>query len=1735
MALPSIEQLLGPKPVTIESLLGSKPSELKVKKFVRPETPKELGQLQQPEVKVEVGESIWERFSRLNPSFRKRLAGWTLGKHPETGKRAWFKKPFFAKPIPEGKDIRYTYQWEPAEFKEIKAEREAQKYVPSEKIEKWNRAVEKADPYLELAAGVLYLAYTGKTIYDINRFWRLYDSLKKVKVTPQQIENFRQSIRTGKGTPEWVKGLTGEERRDILKGSKEYYFKWGDVNPLFTRLKNLFSKKPTIKAEVPKEIKGLLVPKKEIPIKEKPELVKAVSPVEVPKPIRPKKEVEKSLTLIVKEAGGIKPSVDFPNLTKDVTVGVVRKTGRSIDDLATELESMGLWKMPRDRNPADALVEALKLEKGKRVVPIEKVKREVPIKELAAGELETGQKVLIEGKWNTVTKIPEKGQIVLQDGRKKVYDPFDLVKVEYRAPAELGIKKPAMRIEKTPAGEQYVPIELRPQAEIPKGKIEPKGRVKPVEGREGIGMFKTEEQIRQEELFKAKKAKPLPSIKIPEEKPVEKPKYQVTIRKDIIEPYRSKTNKPELVGDEQYFIRFTNTPVEDLERGYSSHLSSYDKSTSKADVASELGVNIEDLFLFKNRWAQRYEGISGFGLDARNIKGAENEIKLRWDEYRVYNALPYKIYKGEVTDVDVPDGLSFEPIAIVDTIKTKSVFEDLTIKAKPLPSIKIPEEKPIVKEPKQPAMVTDFERISGIEAKPEGKPTGKAAIVKEIERTLNEPIRAGLVRQTAAMRKAGIYKVKPGVIRTVTANDIEVIAHETGHAIQKHIFGSVNPKEKGFHFDEKDKQSKIIKELQSLDYEPKRKRTSEGFAEYIRHYVNSESEAKKVAPTFHDTFEKYMEDKNPELLEMLQSARNDWAKWRNQPGVQQVLSQISKSKKEIGIPTLEKIYTQAMDDLTPINLMIKDLKLAKSLNIVDDPYIGARLMRGWEGICQHFFDKGTLNAKREIIGKPLNEILKQIDDLDNLRVYLVSKRALELKERFPNKSMEQLTGLQENKVQDALRELESPKMQEIAKLLYKYQDDTLKFLVEHGILSKEIYDKIKVVNQYYVPFYRVMDDAVEIQRRFGGRTYANLYNPIRAIKGSGREIVDPLESIIKNTYAAVNLSLRNKIGLQIADMAGVKGAGKWVEKVPTSMVVTKVSLDEINKALKGEFGNIDDFEEAFINIFRPSKFKPQPNHIFVFREGKREYYQLHPELYKAVMSLSSEQFNWLIKTLSVPAKTLRAGATLTPEFMGRNPIRDIFSAMVYSKAVFVPTDFVRGIFHLIKKDDLYWQWKAAGGDHSMLVSMDRAYLKQKMKGMLWPKYKRIIRKLINPLDLLRALSEATEAGTRLGEFHKVIQQEVKSYEGLLRAGYAAREVTLDFSRKGGHLVRDINKITAFFNAQLQGVDKLIRTFYTNPSKAFLRALTVITLPSIALWLINHDDEDYQDLPRWQKDFFWIVPMPEWFKKVNWFGDSFMRLPKPFELGLIFGSLPERILDYAYEQDKKAMKEWIKSAKEALLPDLLPTGIKPILENMRNRSYFFDSPVVPPYLNLEKIDEKLKVKVTTSETAKLLGELINQSPAKIENIFYGYFAGLGRHITNITDKAVIKVKGIDIPELPERGFSKWPLLKGFIARYPTANTRWIVYFYNEYDKIQIAYNTWRKLGRTDRDKADKYKLKHDNLISQYPEYKGMASLLNAMRQRIGNIYDDEKLTASQKRIQIDNIYRTMSKLTKEKMK
>lgn len=1018
--------------------------------------------------------------------------------------------------------------------------------------------------------------------------------------------------------------------------------------------------------------------------------------------------------------------------------------------------------------------------------------------------------------------------------------------------------------------------------------------------------------------------------------------------------------------------------------------------------------------------------------------------------------------------------------------------------------------------------------------------TKRSDIVKFLQDKLDIPIRTGRFRG-AGRRVLGIFKHREEVVRTAFANDIEVIAHEIGHALHKFLWG-LTPKG-GLSAKPL---MKFRAELDPIATKAKagQSKLSEGFAEFMRLYVTNEKKAREVAPKFYEHFEKVLIQKSPEAQAILLKAREDFERWIKQPAIARVLSQVSIGKKERLALSFDDLYAATIDDLFPLKRVVSQMTKGEEIPVSKDPYKIARLSRGWWGKADSFLEYKPLDFKTlQPIkdSKSLRDILLVVkDNLDEYRAYLISKRAIEIKQKRGAQ-----TGVRIEDATEVVKTLRG-KFEESARDLVAYQNHVLKYLKDSGIISIDSFDMWSEMYKAYVPFY---SDVEKLRNVGAGKGY-EAYNPVKKIRDSWSDIVDPLESIIKNTYVFINLAERNSVGTALVKLAAKKeGLGLFIEKIPQPLKKQKVSIVEaLDSPVMQAVLQVLTREDPFVvklmtemvkgtakglsfDIFRPSPFSPKENVIAVWQHGERKLYQVHPDIARSIQALDREDVGTVIRLMSYPSKLLRLGATLTPEFsVARNPIRDQFSAFVFSKYGFKPgIDFTRGIFHTLKQDDLYWKWKASGGEHSMLVSLDREYLRKgldallKRKGVFLPNIRNVVK---NPIEMLRMISEFTETGTRMGEFINVYNKEGKTPEAILSAGFASREITVDFAKLGSKS-KVLNALIAFWNAQVQGMDRMVRAFKSRPFTTTYRVLLGITIPSIILAIVNHDNKRYKELSQWQKDLFWIIDIGE--------DKPLLRIPKPFELGILFGTVPERIVDYILNKNPRAFDELLETVMGGAMPGFIPTVMVPLLEGWANKSFFTGRPLVSK--GQEKLLPQYQYYPHTAEIAKVIshslsklpyiGDTVTISPIKIENLVRGWSGGLGMSMLRALDVGAKRIGALPTRVMPTKTLSDIPFVRALFVRYPSGDTLSISRFYKNYAKASSKVLTIRTLIRRGEITEAQAVQRQGKLLKLNKHYEA----LRVAHRVVEAVYESPDLSPQEKRKFIDTLYLQMIVIAK----
>lgn len=820
--------------------------------------------------------------------------------------------------------------------------------------------------------------------------------------------------------------------------------------------------------------------------------------------------------------------------------------------------------------------------------------------------------------------------------------------------------------------------------------------------------------------------------------------------------------------------------------------------------------------------------------------------------------------------------------------------------------------------------------------------------------------------------------------------------------------------------------------------------------------------------------------------------------------------------------TFDKFYTTVVDDLKPIKGAVEAMTKGEKLPAVEDPYILARLTRGAAGRADQFLTQSSFDYKTlENNGKSLKAILQPVEkDLNGFRAYVVSKRAQELEARGIQ------SGFDKADIDAVVKG--GRQYEKSAAELVEFQNNVTKYLRDSGVISSETYAAMKEANKNYVPFYRVFDHMT------GGPVAAKglqVSDPIKAIRGSDKGIVDPIESIIKNTYTYTAIADRNAAASAFVKLAE-KQMPEMAKKVPTSRVPVKVTEPEMVKYLQEN--GIKEVPEELLTIFRARRTPLAENEIAVFENGKRNVYELPEDVANAFKAADKETIGWLFQIVAAPTRFFRAGTTLSPDFFPRNLVRDQFEAFINSNNHFIPVlDTVRGAASLVAKDADYQNWLKSGGANAALVSIDRNYLQNRVfklneetgdwMGKTWNVAK-------SPVEVLRIVSELAENATRIGEFKKGYKSNIADgfdpKSAKLEAAFGSREVTLDFSRTGAK-TRALNMIIAFWNAQVQGIDRTVRRFNEDPLQASAKVGASIVLPSILLWYANHDDPRYKDVPDWQKDLFWIV-MTE---------DHIYRIPKPPGTGVVFGSGTERFLDYVSATNPEALKPFAKDLANSFMPGIVPNVAAPVIEQFANRSLFTGAPIIPA--DAENLLPEYQFQPYTTELTKALGRIVGSMPAMhssqaaspvlIDNYIRQWSGGLGVYAVKIADAGLRKTGVLPDPIQPASTLADIPIIKAFIVRNPSGGAQPIQDFYDAYADRKRVVDTVRNLARNgDVVAANKEaKLNPAAMV----KIDGIHRALVNQQKFIKLVWKNPNISAEEKRQLIDTSYERMLLISK----
>ena len=883
----------------------------------------------------------------------------------------------------------------------------------------------------------------------------------------------------------------------------------------------------------------------------------------------------------------------------------------------------------------------------------------------------------------------------------------------------------------------------------------------------------------------------------------------------------------------------------------------------------------------------------------------------------------------------------------------------------------------------------------------------------------------------------------------------------------------------------------------------------EGIKKFGRIYFQNPDRAKERYPKYFDIFEKTLDTmpKEKKAVENIMELEEQMAAQNPlllaTAGISQAADKKPRNVKERLNHAWAQFYRAMVDETSPIDQITKSIEMELGRKLADekDPHKRAVMCNsvadGRASMLLFADNKDANLAYLNTVYKGaiqykvtfedvLNELKKVCQDdvakaaakdaEQYLGMYLVAQRTEEIV-----KTHEDYVRPEGYNHENCMRIIaNAPEtIKKAAQLYWDYNKNLVNILEKEGLITKEQAAGLRKYEKY-CPMYRdfsadsTMDN--ELPTITAGRGFINQSSGLKKLKGGSiLAVVNPVDSMVHMTSALIARCERNDVAKVMVQAAeDYPGLGSIIVKDPS-------------------LSSADASKCAFS----------------VMVNGRKTVYRTTPELYQALQDMSTNSAAFLTNVFGKFTDALRFGATNTPSFMVRNFIRDTISATVNARyGHFIPVvDSVRGMAALKKNVDFKAKFYGQG------VPMD-TYIRSDIRGA--KQYKDKVRQSLKhyPMGIRQMMAfarflvytyngvgEALEQGTRAGAMLHALKDGASDFE----AGQEARDVTVNFSRHGS-LGKKINRYVPFFNASIQGTDKMIRTFMENPKRASLATCIYIILPTIILWAINHDDDWYKELDDNTKYTNWVLHIPG--------TDHHWLIPKPQEVGIGFGSGVEAALNQMLDKDPHAMKEWARQFTEAVTPGIIATVLRPIMEWRYNYSEWTGRKLVPD--RLSKLPPEQQYTTATSELAKLIsefgGKYADLSPIAIDNFFSGWFGSLGRLGAGMLNTPISKLRGNDRPPEPAKYWYEAPFVGSF-ARQDGQNSVYVERFYQLAHDMEIDYE------RSDSYAKNKGK-KGAPIPASLRDARTCMKTLSKINKDIRSIKDDPKMDPDSKRQKID---------------
>jgi hypothetical protein len=1039
-------------------------------------------------------------------------------------------------------------------------------------------------------------------------------------------------------------------------------------------------------------------------------------------------------------------------------------------------------------------------------------------------------------------------------------------------------------------------------------------------------------------------------------------------------------------------------------------------------------------------------------------------------------------------------------------------------------------------------------------------------IGQRLNSALGLTVRKGRMSAKGAL---GQYDTKSGVIRTKVGPEFNVVAHEGGHALEMKLRIPEVERALSAH-------GETLKQLAYEGAAPGVRR-QEGFAEWFRWYATNPAHAKKVAPQFYGDFEAALGTAKPELLRDLREMQSAYQGYLAAPssGLSSASVVTQKHKGPItrhgealkanfadGTQRIaDETFATMYDRVHPINVGVRELKRIAAengrtlpeLKTSNNPYRLGRLANGSYASAHMNITSGIRPyrgvdpegpALRDALQSALGKQWKQ-QSFDDFGGYLMARRMAHEWRRYEAGELSRPPDMlsRENREQ-TIKDFEAahPNWRQAAQQVTEWSNNLWRKRYEAGLIGEQTY--LDGLNNHpdYVPAQRDFSDD---ETAFGGASRSGKFaGGADEFKGSDRPFVNPVQSLMRESYELEGIIARNEAMKALQDLsdAAGPGSGAIVEVIPTEEL-RPIQIDALEAASaaakkaglsqRDQESLIADMEARLGDDTSATVFQSQLASergepiVYAWRDGKRIAMRLADgalgrQMYDAILGMTPPQRSMVLDAAAAVSHAFRFGVTTNAAFTLRNFIRDQFAAWMLTDVGYKPfASGMRGVAQEAGrafgvKSPFSERYSSMGGLHGGANLAALGETRKLSPNALqtgrptWGGFFRGVAKV----------AEVAETGTRLGiaqnAFRKAKKSGMSDYDAMQEAIFEARDF-FDTDLHGSRMLA-AKRILPFFNANMQGMRKAVNVAtaegnlhktlaplmgnkpWTTPAEkaAYVKAYKLWTKMAVlgvlggSLSALYLDDPEFAQFDEFERATHWMVKANgEWF-----------RIPKPFELAAL-SNIFERAVERFYAEDRTAWEKMRRGLAEITVPPVETPALSVPFEIARNRDYA-GRPIVPDHL-AGAVDPVDQANSYTSEIAKRLGRMTGTSPAQWDHAIAGFFGTWGRDAERLSN---LSRPG----ERPAMAREDMPVISGVLTApergTASASTFWNL-MANQGGKFTQAEGSFRQRireGDTDGALANLSRMEpaeRDYVLSQVFSEEGLGKLHPMERARLAN--------------------------------